>query len=265
MVRFLAATLLVLATLIPGPAIASAASEYTCNGGAIPAGTYTRLIVAGDCTIPSGTVVVHGGVTVLPGKALNASGMAGPNDTTLAGGNMKVWGGISVGKDGILLLGCSPSMTCVPKDSLSEVHGGIRANQALAVILHGNTIWGRVSIVGGGGGLSCAPNAALSAAVGIPVAAVPAYSTLENNTVYGGVTVSGLQSCWFGAIRNTVRGTVSVTNNKMADPDANEVVTNTIRGSLLCSGNDPKPQVGDSAGTMNKVTGSQLGQCAVIK
>ncbi len=265
MVRVLAATLRVLASLSPGPAIASAASDYTCTGGAIPAGSYTKLVVAGDCFIPNGTVVVHAGVTVLPGKALNASGMAGPNRTTMAGGNMKVWGGIKVGQNGILLLGCAPSMTCLPKDSLSQVHGGIRADRALAVVLHGNTIWGRVSIVGGGGGLSCAPSAALSTAMGIPVAAVPAYSTLEGNTVYGGVTVSGLKSCWFGAIRNTVRGTVSIKNNKMADPDANEVVTNTIRGSLLCSGNDPKPQVGDSAGTMNKVTGAQLGQCALVK
>jgi hypothetical protein len=39
-------------------------------------------------------------------------------------------------------------------------------------------------------------------------------------------------------------------------------VTNVIRGNLNCSGNDPAPQVGDSEGEPNVVSGDKTGQCA---
>ena len=64
--------------------------------------------------------------------------------------------------------------------------------------------------------------------------------------IHGGVTISGYDGFWFGFIRNHVRGTVSLSDNVLVDPDGNEYVTNTIHGSLNCSGNSPAPQVGDS-------------------
>jgi len=45
------------------------------------------------------------------------------------------------------------------------------------------------------------------------------------------------------------------------DDDGNEVVTNTIHGNLNCAENDPAPQVGDSEGSPNRVTGVETGQC----
>jgi hypothetical protein len=39
-------------------------------------------------------------------------------------------------------------------------------------------------------------------------------------------------------------------------------VTNAIHGSLKCAGNSPAPQVGDSEGGPNRVTGRKTGQCA---
>jgi hypothetical protein len=59
-----------------------------------------------------------------------------------------------------------------------------------------------------------------------------------------------------------VHGSVNLVGNTVADPDGNEVVTNTIYGSLNCAGNDPAPQVGDSEGSPNSVTGAETGQCA---
>ena len=53
-------------------------------------------------------------------------------------------------------------------------------------------------------------------------------------------------------------------DNVLADPDGNEYVTNTIHGSLVCSGNSPAPQVGDSQGESNVVTGRKAGQCAEV-
>lgn len=49
--------------------------------------------------------------------------------------------------------------------------------------------------------------------------------------------------------------------NTVMDTDGNEIVTNTIHGDLNCWGNDPPPQVGDSEGSPNHVTGRETGQC----
>jgi hypothetical protein len=57
---------------------------------------------------------------------------------------------------------------------------------------------------------------------------------------------------------------VILTNNILADPDAMEIVTNTIAGNLICSGNSPAPQGGDSGGAPNVVRGAKIGQCAHI-
>lgn len=44
-----------------------------------------------------------------------------------------------------------------------------------------------------------------------------------------------------------------------------EIVTNTIKGDLRCSGNSPAPQVGDSGGQPNVVFGKKTGQCVSIQ
>jgi len=50
--------------------------------------------------------------------------------------------------------------------------------------------------------------------------------------------------------------------NKMADPDANEFLANTIRGSIACFANVPAVQYGDSMSSPNKVRGRAFGECA---
>ncbi len=50
----------------------------------------------------------------------------------------------------------------------------------------------------------------------------------------------------------------------LADPDGNEYVTNVIRGDLVCTGNSPAPQAGDSEGDKNIVTGTKVGQCRAV-
>jgi hypothetical protein len=39
------------------------------------------------------------------------------------------------------------------------------------------------------------------------------------------------------------------------------VQTNTIAGDLICHGNNPAPQQGDSGGLLNIVAGQKIGQC----
>ena len=88
------------------------------------------------------------------------------------------------------------------------------------------------------------------------------WNTIEDSSIHGNVTISGYNGFWMGFIRNDVHGSVNLTDNILVDEDGNEYVTNTIHGSLRCSGNSPAPQVGDSEGELNVVTGAKTGQCA---
>ena len=61
-----------------------------------------------------------------------------------------------------------------------------------------------------------------------------------------------------------MNGAVNLSGNVLEDADGNEYVTNTIHGSLSCFGNSPAPQVGDSEGSLNHVTGAKKGQCGSL-
>ena len=84
------------------------------------------------------------------------------------------------------------------------------------------------------------------------------------STIHGGVTISGYNGFWMGFIRNHVLGSVKLNGNVLVDPDGNEYVTNSIHGNLKCSGDSPAPQIGDSEGSPNAVTGVKTGQCAHV-
>jgi hypothetical protein len=71
-----------------------------------------------------------------------------------------------------------------------------------------------------------------------------------------------LQTCWMGALRNNVRGNLVNVKNTMADPDANEVLANLVRGSVACFANSPAVQYGDSGSSPNQVRGAAFGECA---
>jgi hypothetical protein len=288
------ATLAVLALIIgmlASPTDAAAAGSFTCSGGTaasptiIPAGTYTQVTVTGICRIlgavtgpaigpggtevitncnaASGPVIVRAGLTIAPNGFLDAGSCAPTLDVS---------GGVTVGSGGGLVLGCSPFLVVAPPappfpslcpgiTTSNVITGGVRANQAMTLIFHSNTISGGVAVQGGGGGVNCDTNPNLSAAFDGTSAT---YSDFEDNTINGGASFSGLQSCWFGIFRDQVSGSVGVTNNTFADPDATEVATNTVGGNLTCLGNSPHAQIGDSQGSPNVVTGRKIGECASL-
>ena len=49
-------------------------------------------------------------------------------------------------------------------------------------------------------------------------------------------------------VRVSVRGAVVFDDNVLADPDGNELVSSSIRGSLGCSASSPAAPVGDAGG-----------------
>jgi hypothetical protein len=130
------------------------------------------------------------------------------------------------------------------------ISGGVHATGAANVQLHFVRINGGVDIRGGAGPF------------GDPFGVT--WNTIEDSQINGDVTIQGYDGFWMGFIRNNVNGSVHLNDNVLADPDGNEYVTNTIHGSLQCSGNSPAPQVGDSEGLPNQVTGQKSGQCTNV-
>jgi hypothetical protein len=269
----LLAPVLVLATsgVFAGAGIASASQAG--HGTSLCAGTlkkpgvltghHVNVVVVGACAVNAGRAAVQDNVVITPGGTLVAA--SARNDRTHTGAsNLTVGGNITVLRGGTLILGCeAPAFPCVddpsPKhptlSSTSLVSGNLIAANSLGVLVHHSSIGGNVLQSGGGGGRKCVP-AGVFAEFKSPV-----YSDYEDNWVGGNLSVSGLRSCWFGALRNTVHGNVAASANKMADPDANEVLTNLVHGNIACFGNSPAVQFGDSHGMPNRVVGFAVGQC----
>ena len=160
----------------------------------------------------------------------------------LSDGPVTIRGGLIVQAGATLVLGSEENPV-----HTATINGGVHATDAMSVQIHFSTINGGIVINGGSGPF------------GGPFGVT--WNTIEDSTINGGYAEVGYNGFWNGFIRNNVHGSVSLVGNTVADPDGNEVVTNTIHGSLSCAANDPAPQVGDSEGSPNHVTGAETGQC----
>jgi len=167
-----------------------------------------------------------------------------PQDAICIGdGPVTVKGGVVIDKGATFVLGSEETT-----GGTGTISGGVRATNPASVQIHFATINGGIDVQGGSGPF------------GPPFDVT--FNAIEDNHINGGATVQGYDGFWFGFIRNDVNGAVNLNDNGLTDPDANEYVTNTIHGSLNCAGNSPAPQIGDSEGSPNQVTGAKTGQCA---
>jgi hypothetical protein len=160
-------------------------------------------------------------------------------------GPVTIRSGLFVGQGGTFVLGSEEA----PGDN-GTISGGVHATNAANVQLHFVTVNGGIDIHGGAG--------PFGGPFGIT------WNTIEDSRINGVVTIQGYNGFWMGFIRNTVNGSVNLNDNVLVDPDGNEYVTNTIHGSLNCTGNSPDPQPGDSGGSPNTVTGVKTGQCTRV-
>ena len=258
-----------------GAAAANAASATTCSGtqsspATLAGGTYSSVTVTGVCGVNGGQVVVTGNVNIEGSNgALVATFARNAHGSGTSG--ITVHGNILVDNGATLFLGCFASSSPCNDDpnpsnptlnSADVVNGDVIATNALAVIVHGSVIVGDIRQSGGGGGAFTGPGKNCTPTGIFNKFGSPAFSDVEDNIIGGNVSVVGVQSCFFGAFRDTVGGSVSYLNNTMADPDASEVLTNTIHGNLICAGNLPANQFGDSHGSPNTVSGFATGQCS---
>jgi hypothetical protein len=163
----------------------------------------------------------------------------------MSNGPVTIKGGLVIQSGATFVLGSEEN----PVDT-GTISGGVDATNAASVQIHFARINGGISIHGGSGPF------------GGPFDVT--FNAIEDNRINGGAVVEGYDGFWFGFIRNHVNGSVKLNNNILADPDANEYVTNVIHGSLSCQGNSPAPQVGDSEGSPNQVTGRKTGQCSSL-
>ena len=205
---------------------------------------------------------MNGDLILAKGAALNAT--FAQNDVAGSGtSSLAVTGDVKVGQGATLDMGCEPNAApCTDSATLTglnQVGGKLTARSALGVIVHASTIKGSVSQAKGGGGTNCTPPpTGFFSVIGSPV-----YSDYEDNQIGGSLRVSGLQSCWFGALRNRVHQDVAYLRNSLADPDASEVVSNVVLRDMSCIGNSPAVQFGDSVGKPNKVGVHATGQCSL--
>lgn len=258
------------------PGITSAAGPFTCTGSftspGVLAGSYgSGVVVKGVCEVSAGHATVTGNIQVDPGGVLAAA--FGRNFRSHGiGSSLTVNGGILALSGSTVILGCNPKQfVCLDdhgaKASLSShetVTGGIQANSALAVLAYGSRIGGSVVQQGGGGGSRCT-RTGVFARFGTSV-----YSAYMSDRIGGQLRISHVASCFMQISRVHVGGNVTLTANKLGNPDAIEVTYNKISGDLVCHGNS---HVWDSEGyhsnrayprayEPNKVSKARLGQCA---
>jgi hypothetical protein len=241
---------------------AAASGTFVCSGASLESpgvlsGSYNDVLVQGVCVVPAGPAMVKGSVTVAPGGALIAA---------FAGGQLTVQKDVDVSTGGTAILGCfASSFACLDDPNQDSptlnspvfIKRDLSAVGALGVIVHDGTIGRDVTESGGGGGVTCDPTG-FFASIG-----QPAYSDFEDSSVGRDMSVTGLQSCWFGALRVNVGRDLTYANNTFADPDASEVHTNVVGRDMSCSGNNPAVQYGDAAGGgPNQVGRNAVGECA---
>ena len=169
-----------------------------------------------------------------------------PDDAVcLSNGPVTITAGLWISSGATFVLGSDENTSAT-----GTISGGVHASDPASVQIHQATINGGISISGGSGPF------------GGPFDVT--WNAIEDNVIHGGATINGYDGFWFGFIRNHVSGTVRLSDNVLADPDGNEYVTNVIHGGLRCWGNSPAPQVGDSEGLPNAVTGAKTGQCTNV-
>ena len=229
-----------------GPPICSPATPATAI-----AGSYGNLVITGNDYVAAGTTLsVSGNLTIAPGACLDAFTL----------GTVTVGGSVFVQQGAILGLGCTPGSLGPPFDqppcngqtTNDVVWGNIVATNALTMYLDGDTIHGSVISNGGGPGLTLDPY------VNFPI---------KDNVIGGSVLVTRWAGAWFGLLRNTIQGSAVVafdaglTTGDFGNYDSTEIGQNTVHGSLLCFGNRPTANFGDSGAAPNVVYGLALGEC----
>ncbi len=250
---------------LPGPPRCSGTPQAP---GALAGQYSSNVVIEGVCVVNSGLAVIRGNLVLRPGASLLS--VFAHNDRTGSGpSKLTVFGSVRVESGATAVLGCEPEHSPCLDDpsapSSPRIFGNLVSRQPLGVVVHDATIFGSVREIEGGGGKTCEPSGIFAELLEAPV-----FSDYEDTTVGRGIFVSGLESCWLGLIRMHVGASMRVINNQLADPDAIEILANTIARNLNCQGNsmvwnsaDLTEELFPRAPEPNTVGGRRLGQCVL--
>jgi hypothetical protein len=272
---------LLLGALTAGQGVASASVSQlgvqVCSGTAASpgqlVGTYDNLEIIGQCNVQNGPVTVYGNLQVAPNAALNA--VFGLDNSRLT-----VDGNLFVQNNASVMLGCdtvfvtlwgtdssflTPEFPCIDDPNQNAptltshdvIRGNLIATNPLGVVLHNTAVSGNVSQNGGGGGNNCINQGIFNEDIGFPQ-----YSGYFDGSIGGNLSITNLATCWFGSFRMNIGGSMINENDVNNDPDGNEIETNVIHGSFICTNDDsPAVQWGDGNGVPNEVGGAAIGEC----
>jgi hypothetical protein len=250
--KLICALAAVLATVTAAAAFAAKPSSYTCSGGTINGGTYKGLTVTGTCVFAQGaTITVDGALRVARGASLNAHDTVdGTPDGAPLAVTVRVAGNVTVDRGGTLGLGQYYYGPPPYPGPATVVDGNITADQPQSLYLSFITVRGNIVSHGGRG----------------PGLNFP----LKNLIVGGNVILRGWSGLWIGLFRSQIGGNVVFSHNAgtaiggLGTLDSSEIADNVVSGNLICRGNDPAAQFGDSGGGPNVVSGRALGECAAL-
>lgn len=285
---------------------APAPAATVCKNSTLAGGSYDRVTVIGTCTVESGsTARVAGKVTLRTNAVLDVWGslkvgsdlvlqnqsafrnFSGSSthvfgSATVTGADLgadaqnavfKVDGDVSASSGATVELGCTEAHPCAgamgaaanaasvpfvqaPALDTVVIGGSVNLDNVFNAAIDGATIQGNLTSTGGGAGPQ-------------PVQTGLNSFSVKDDNIGGDVTVSDLNTNWFGVIRTRVGGSVTLTGNEGTNPDSNEVVANKIAGNLACYDNTPPAQFGDAIEDgpfpgygPNRVGGEALGECA---
>jgi hypothetical protein len=253
----LVGVVVLMAAMLATGSAASAAARHTCSGSlnspGVLSGTYHANVVVRGVCVTSGPTTVTGNLKLRKGSTLVA-------DDFHVGGNVHVGRGATlVGgptEDGGEEGGPPPPQTF-------RVDGNLIATNPLGVVLHGSAINGNVVETGGGGGFNCDPSGVFAAFDS------PVFSVIgEGSHVGGNVTFTGLTSCWLGITHSRIDGNIHMLGNRLADPDAVEILDNDIGGNIVCRQNSMMWDSADISESLyprqwepNRIDGKRVGQC----
>jgi hypothetical protein len=229
--------------------------QYTCSSGILEPGSYSSVVVIGNCSLTDfGTVQISGVLRVAHDATFNAQ----TNGTLIVDGNF------SSGTNSITDIGCNTVSVGPPctTDSSDVIMGDVYSDHSLEMNFHNVTVEGSYEVNSPSDDYPNNTDCSMTDPSG-----EPDFMTFEDGSVAGNFTYSDVYTCWMGLLRAHIGGSVFILNNRTNTTvpgiayNSPELATNVINGKLVCTGNDPKPTFGDSHGKPNIARKGKFGQC----